>query len=77
MKKFTFHMDAIIVAVIVFLLSLGFIVFQRYQFSVLQKEYVVLKLEATNTKLDLIYAKGSLKTCEGKMTEQNIQSDSP
>ena len=77
MKKFTFHMDAIIVAVIVFLLSLGFIAFQRYQFAVLQKEYVALKLEAINTKLDLISAKKSLKTCEGKMTEQNIQSDSP
>ncbi len=70
MKKYILHMDAIIVVVILFVLCISANIFQRKLHGDLHKENIALISQLTNTKLELIGNKASLKQCNG-MDETN------
>jgi predicted ABC-type exoprotein transport system permease subunit len=69
-KSFTLHLDALLVIVLVFLLALGFIAYQRSQYSDLLKEHVQLQWDSQNLEANVSFLKVKLEQCgEQKDTE--------
>jgi|GEM_PF-3449847 hypothetical protein len=66
MKKYILHLDAIIVVIILFVLCISANIFQRKLHGDLHKENIALISQLTNTQLELIESKSSLKQCSGK-----------
>lgn len=62
-KKATLNLDAIIVLVIVFAVSFGFNLYQRYQYRDLLQAKVDADWHAQNMKSSWIYTKGQLAAC--------------
>ena len=66
MKKYTLNLDAIIIIVILFVLCISANIFQRKLHGDLHKENIALISQLTNTQLELINNKASLKKCNGQ-----------
>ena len=66
MKKYILHLDAIVVVVILFILCISANIIQRKLHLDLHKENIALKSQLTNTQLELISSKASLKQCSEK-----------
>ncbi len=76
MKKFEFHLDALITVVVVFVLAISFILYQRHQFSVVFQENIDLVWENETLKVDLELKSRMLERCENKkQAESDIKAD--
>lgn len=67
MKKFEFHFDALIVAIAVFALAVGFIFYQRHQFSDVMQKNIDLTWENENLKVDLILRDKQFDRCKNEL----------
>jgi len=63
MKKFEFHLDALITVLVVFVLAVGFIGYQRHQYKVVSQENIDLTWEVETLKADLQRSAGLLEAC--------------
>ena len=76
MKKFELHLDALITIIIVFVLAVGFILYQRYQYSVVLQENIDLTWDNEKLKADLIFNTNLLDKCKNeKKSEKEIKKD--
>jgi hypothetical protein len=76
MKKFEFHLDALITVIVVFALAISFILYQRHQFSEVFQENIDLVWEVETLKVDLELKSRWLDRCENKITSaENISAD--
>ena len=76
MKKFEFHLDALITVIVVFVLAISFILYQRHQFSEVFQENIDLVWEVETLKVDLELKSRWLDRCENKITSaENISAD--
>jgi len=64
MKKFEFNFDALIVVILVFVLAISFIVYQRQQYADVLQENIDLTWENETLKVDLQLSASRLDTCE-------------
>lgn len=62
-KQFALNLDALLVIASVFLIAVGFINYQRNQYSDLLDEHVQLQWLAQDMEVNAIYLKGKLKQC--------------
>lgn len=69
MKKFSIHFDALVVLFLVFMTSLGFNLFQRYQYSDLLQEHIRLQIDAQVTDFNLGFMKVDLKKCNDALAK--------
>ena len=69
-KKVSIHLDAVITIVLIFLISFGFNLYQRYQFRDLLNEYGEAETKAQDMEVNWKYVKALLAQC--KKTE-NIE----
>ena len=74
MKKFTFHLDMVIVVITLLVLCIVGNLYQRKIHGELHDAYIALKKQSTNTELELILTKSALKNCEND-NETQIDSD--
>ncbi len=76
MKKIEIHVDALIAIIIVVALTLGFILFQRYQYSIVLQENIDLTWDNENLKVSLAIQTSLSEKCENKKySEEEIQAD--
>ena len=78
MKKFELHLDALIAIVVVFALIIGFLLFQRYQYSDLLQENIDLAWENANLQVNLDYKTGQFDDCKAfivSLEESRKESD--
>ena len=76
MKKFEFHLDALITVIVVFVLAISFILYQRHQFSEVFQENIDLVWEVETLKVDLELKSRWLDRCENKVTSvEKISAD--
>ena len=66
MKKIELHFDAIITIVVVFVLAISFLLFQRYQYSIVLQENIDLTWENEKLKVDLIWETSLLEKCKNE-----------
>ena len=64
MKKATINYDFIAVAVIAFIASCGYNVYQQIQYQDLFTRHVNLQWTAQNAEADLVYARNQLESCK-------------
>jgi hypothetical protein len=64
MKKATINYDFIAVAVIAFIASCGYNVYQQIQYQHLFTRHVDLQWNAQNAEADLVYARNQLESCK-------------
>ena len=62
-KQFTLNLDALLVLAMVFLIAVGFIGYQRNQYSDLLEEHVQLQWFSQDLEIDAVYLKAKLKRC--------------
>jgi Na+/H+ antiporter NhaB len=62
-KKFTVNLDALIVIAIVLLMAVGFIAYQRGQYTDLLEEHVQLQWQAQDSEINVKYLKVKLQQC--------------
>jgi hypothetical protein len=67
MKKFTLHLDVLIVVFILFVLCISGNIYQRKIHSDLHKQNISLITELTNEKLAFIEKKTLLNKCESDL----------
>jgi len=76
MKKFEFHLDALITVIVVFVLAIGFILYQRHQFSIVLQENIDLTWEVETLKVDFELKSRLLDRCEKiKQIAQDRKAD--
>jgi hypothetical protein len=76
MKKFEFHLDALITVIVVFVLAIGFILYQRHQFSIVMQENIDLTWEVETLKVDFELKSRLLDRCEKiKQIAQDRKAD--
>ena len=76
MKKFEFHLDALITVIVVFVLAIGFILYQRHQFSIVMQENIDLTWEVETLKVDFELKSRMLDRCEKiKQIAQDRKAD--
>ncbi len=76
MKKIELHIDALITIIIVFVLAIGFLLFQRYQYSDVLQENIDLTWDNEKLKVDLVYKASLLEKCNNeKESEKEIMAD--
>jgi len=72
-KKIELHLDAIITIVVVFVLAISFLLFQRYQYSIVLQENIDLTWDNEKLKVNLIWETSLLDKCENeKKSEKEI-----
>ncbi len=62
-KKYTIHLDAIIVGAMVFLLAFAAIVYQRVQYTDLLEEHVALQWKVQDLEVNVPYLQGMYQQC--------------
>ena len=62
-KKFEIHLDALIFIVIIIIVSFGFNIYQKVQYSSLIKDFVEAEWKAQNMETNWNYVKGLLENC--------------
>jgi hypothetical protein len=67
-KKVELHIDAIFAAAVVFAVSFGFNLYQRYQYSDLLQKYVDTEWERQNGAVSLKEAKAAMENCNRPQT---------
>lgn len=67
MKKFSFHLDMIVVVIILFLLSVGANIYQWQIHGALHKSNISNKLGMTEKHVALIDTEIALKECQDKL----------
>jgi len=65
-KKIELHLDALLTIIVVFTLTFGFVLYQRYQYSALSQENIDLTWENENLKVDLILKTNLFDSCENE-----------
>ena len=76
MKKIELHLDALITIIVVFVLAIGFMLYQRYQYSVVLQENIDLTWDNEKLKVDLILETSLLDKCKNeKKPEKEIKAD--
>jgi hypothetical protein len=65
-KKITINVDALVICVFIFSLSIGFIIFQRIQYSDLLKQYVETEEQRQNEAVNAKYFKGLYDECNNE-----------
>jgi len=74
-KKIEIHVDALIAIIIVVALTLGFILFQRYQYSIVLQENIDLTWDNEKLKVSLVFQTSLSEICENeKNSEEAIQA---
>lgn len=63
MRKFELHLDALVTAVVVFVLAASFIVYQRHQYAEVLQENIDLTWEIETLKADLQINAARLDAC--------------
>ncbi len=63
MKKFTIHLDAIILVVMLLVICIGSNIYQRKLHGDLHKKNIALIVQLTDTQLELINSQSSGKKC--------------
>jgi hypothetical protein len=63
MRKFELHLDALVTAVVVFVLAASFIVYQRHQYTQVLQENIDLTWEVETLKADLQINAARLDAC--------------
>lgn len=63
MKKFELHLDALITIAVVLVLAVGFIVYQRHQYSKVMQENIDLTWEIETLKVDFQGIADRLDAC--------------
>ncbi len=71
MKTFTFHLDMVVVVIVLFLMAIGASLYQLQLHGKLHKEYLATKLELTNKHVALINTEIALKECTDSNTPSN------
>ena len=71
MKKFILHIDALLVLALVFTISLCFNFYQRYQYSDLLQEHIVLQIDALKKDFSLSFTEVKLEKCNASIAELN------
>ena len=64
MKKIELHLDALITIIVVFILAISFIIFQRYQYSDVLQENIDLTWDNEKLKVNLISETSLLDKCK-------------
>lgn len=64
-RKIAFHLDALVVVVLIFVVSFGFNLYQRYQYEDLLQKYVDIEWEKQNIAINLQEAKKRPENCRG------------
>jgi hypothetical protein len=62
-KQITLNMDACLVLTFIFITTIGFISYQRNQYSDLLKEHVQLQLFSQDLEVNVGFLKAKLKQC--------------
>ena len=76
MKKIELHLDALITIIVVFVLASSFMLYQRYQYSVVLQENIDLTWDNEKLKADLIFKTNLLDKCNNeKKPEKEIKAD--
>jgi hypothetical protein len=70
-KKFTLHLDAILVLSLLFLLMIGLAFFLQSQVSSLTQENQKLQWQSVEDSFNLSSQKGYIKKLEAKLAEQD------
>jgi hypothetical protein len=72
-KKIELHLDALFTIIVVFVLAISFLLFQRYQYSNVMQENIDLTWENEKLKVNLIWEISLLDKCENeKKSEKEI-----
>jgi len=75
-KKIELHLDALITIVVVFVLAIGFLLFQRYQYADVLQKNIDLTWDNEKLKVDLILKTNFLDKCKNqKKSEKEIIAD--
>ena len=64
-RKFELHLDALIVIVLLFVAAVGFIAFQRHQYSLLAQENSDRQLAQVKLEFEIARLEALLKRAEG------------
>ena len=64
MKKYELHLDALIAMFIVFAIAMAFLLFQRYQYSVVVQENVDLLWENSDLEANLVLRTAQFDNCQ-------------
>ena len=76
MRKFEFHLDALIAVTLVLGMAASFIIFQRYQYSEVLQDNIDLVWENENLKVDLVLEKALFDGCQRRSgSEQAMKAD--
>lgn len=63
-KTVSVSVDMIITAVLLAVISCGFMLYQKHQFDDLMQEYIDLKWQSGNTEANLVIARNHLEACK-------------
>jgi len=75
-KKFELHLDALITIAVVFVLAIGFLLFQRYQYADVLQKNIDLTWDNETLKVDLVLKTNLLDKCNNlKKSEKEIKVD--
>ena len=66
MKKIELHLDALITIIVVFVLAISFLLYQRYQYADVLQENIDLTWDNEKLKVDLIVEKSLLDKCKNE-----------
>ena len=77
MKKIELHLDALITIIVVFILAISFILFQRYQYSDVLQENIDLNWEHENLKVNYDFQSGLLAACSNKNKSEEKAPEAP
>ena len=76
MKKIELHLDALITIVVVFVLAISFLLYQRYQYADVLQKNIDLTWENEKLKVDLVVETNLLDKCKNeKKAEKEIKAD--
>jgi len=75
-KKFELHLDALITIFVVFVLAIGFLLFQRYQYADVLQKNIDITWDNETLKVDLVLKTNLLDKCKNlKKSEKEIKVD--
>ncbi len=63
-KKVALNYDFLAIFIIIFIASIGYNIYQNFQYRDLFAEQVDLTWAAQNTEADLVYTRNQLKSCK-------------
>ena len=71
MKKIGLHLDALISIIVVFVLLITFLLYQRYQYSVILQSNIDFAWENENLNVDLILTNRMLEKCKNQKNSED------